>query len=508
MDATERRKDKKESERQKERQREYVYIERFNHLGFKRMDLQLLTLEEYRTGPRKGGRYIAPIPDVLSILNDISNKIYSVIRGNNGIYDIFYFFNDENTEESLLSKFWANGSNTAVFSIDDIRGDSYVLKLQKFRRDDIEEYISLFQHNYERDFKLLLRENCPKIYSCGKLTKKTDAIEDGTEIFYSIMHKYNTFFTTILSREKNGFEKSFEILIGIVYRLMKLHHFNFYLRDLKYENIGFTEEYKPIFIDYDPYLCQRFSTSTDITPDTEYISNTFYPYYFMRIGKYYENKNISLNREIGVYNHIEAMGLADIILILFFKPLISIDHGSYYMLALYTGGIYRYKTGEKIALDEIIGQTYNIEKSSNIKNIDTIKKFTDFLKILYTNHIHAIFSENLRKILFNSVGTKGLMHTEYRKIYTYAEIYDLLIKWKKEMEQQQQQQQPQKKQQQQQQPQEKQQQRPTLQENINSDTELLISVANDPVLKTKQNSIGGKKYKIILNNTKKKYNYC
>ena len=427
-----------------ERQKIEKYSHKYRLLGFKRMDLELITYEEYMKIYHKGGHFISPITNigekssVSTILNDIKNKKNNIIKGNDGNNDIFYFFNRDNEQKNILSNFWEAGSNTVVFTINDKQNKNYVLKLQKFRKEDIEEYIALYQQHYERDFIYLLRDTCPKIYSCGKLQKPIDAVDDGTEIFYSIMNRYNSFFTNTLPKEVNVFDKSIEILYRIVYRLMKLHSLNYYLRDLKFENIGFTENYTPIFIDYDQYLCQPYSSERNVIVDTVFEGNTFYPYYFIQ---QYNNKinkdgtlNIEiLNRTVGLYNHMEVMGLADIILILFFKPLISQDGVSNYLSAMYNGGLYRCDKDKKILdLVKIREGIYNLhlDKAENIKDIGKIEIFTDFLKPLYfSNNIETEFGKFIRKILFDKDKNKGLMHRDYNRIYDYNFLYSILILW-------------------------------------------------------------------------------
>ena len=72
------------------------------------------------------------------------------------------------------------------------------------------------------------------------------------------------------------------------------------------------------------------------------------------VSKEYNNKDRDralLNRTFGLYNNMEAMGLADIILILFFKPLIR-GSNFCYMSAMYNGGRYTCD-GEILLLNEI-----------------------------------------------------------------------------------------------------------------------------------------------------------
>ena len=211
------------------------FLDKFDHLNFRRLDLNLITAEQHNSSI-SGGVLISPIPDSSKILNDINNKIYKVIRNGNTAF----YFNHNNNNNDLMSDYWEKGSNTVVFTICDMEDTEYVLKVQRFERSVIEEYIELYQQNYRRDFIYLLHQNCPLIYLCGKLIKPENSIDDGNELFYSIMHKYESFFTYNYRDMELGFKNSYILLYKLLYRLARLHEQSYYLRDLKSENIGFS----------------------------------------------------------------------------------------------------------------------------------------------------------------------------------------------------------------------------------------------------------------------------
>ena len=74
-----------------------------------------------------------------------------------------------------------SGGNTVIFSISDIldKNNKYLLKVQRYKKSNIDEYIELYSKNYKRDYIELLQQNCPEVYYTGKLliSKENDKLK-------------------------------------------------------------------------------------------------------------------------------------------------------------------------------------------------------------------------------------------------------------------------------------------------------------------------------------------
>lgn len=399
------------------------YLKYFSKLNFRRIDLKLMKIDEYNASI-VGGDYIQPIADPTKILNDINNDEYRMIRGEN---IAFYFnrYNNKISKNILLNKnshYWEAGSNTVVFSINDMEENEYVLKVQRYDKNIIEEYINTYIEKYTLDFVDLLRSSCPEIYCCGKLiTPIKDEENDNSELFYCVMKKYDSFFTYNVELT---FPQSSILLFKMVSKLKELHHNNYYLRDLKFENIGFLyndinkytyQDITPIFIDYDPYLTEKYIYEND--KKIIYQGNTFYPNYFIEA---YKINGENVERNPSLYINMEVMGLSDIILILFFNPLINRDGMHEYISSLYNGGEFR--NGQK-TLNLTDGNNIpNLYKNQNIGDINKIIKFVNFISM---KNIEDRGIENFFKSLLLGK-EKGLMNPDYTKILSYDNLYTQL----------------------------------------------------------------------------------
>ena len=77
-------------DRDREQQQIDNYTRKFTELGFTRMDLELITRQEYDI-IHEGGRYIEPKTDIAGILQVVNNKSgRNILKGNNGISNKYY----------------------------------------------------------------------------------------------------------------------------------------------------------------------------------------------------------------------------------------------------------------------------------------------------------------------------------------------------------------------------------------------------------------------------------
>ena len=408
------------------------WTRKFNELGFKREDLILTELlQKHKDKDKVGGvRPIYPYSDTERTLRQMNNVKYDYLQNTKD--EILYIFDDSNREKLMMgdmkiSKFMDAGANTIVFSIMSRDRKQFVLKVQKFDRSRIEEYITLFQTNYKRDYTVLLRNNCPNIYSCGLLIRPMEEEDTNYCLFYTIMEKYDTIMTYLKYNRQLTFFQSFNVLKSLTSRLKVLHKNNYYLRDLKMDNLGYSNTFDPIFIDYDPYVCQKYQgTENDLPCDTIFLGNTYYPYYIMeRITM--GNSGPRITEFVGMYKHMDVIGFADVILNLFFRPLYNKkEEINEYMSALYEGG--EFMCGQLKLLLEPIPQGKTIMNASqNIGNLQKVLNFTRCFTRLYDgNEIEIKFGRTIREYLLNSNGKKGFMHTEFNKIYGYDELNSYL----------------------------------------------------------------------------------
>ena len=80
----------------------------------------------------------------------MNNGEYQIIANEN-MYFQFNMNNDKKSRNILSGKnshYWEKGSNTVVFSISNEKHSDYVLKVQRYDKDIIEEYINSFVQKY------------------------------------------------------------------------------------------------------------------------------------------------------------------------------------------------------------------------------------------------------------------------------------------------------------------------------------------------------------------------
>jgi hypothetical protein len=425
----------KRTQQIKEARRKAHRAQNFINLNLQNIDLVLTECDIV------GGEPIFPLDDIENTLNEMHNTRYRCLKNKSNDEFLYYFDNHNNKKDkNNITKYMDAGGNTIVFSITDISGghQQYVLKVQKFFKNKIEEYLDLFLKNYKRDYTELLTNNCPNIYMYGLLSVD-DEKETDFCLFYTVMEKYETSISYYNKRDKVlTFEQSFNILLEITNRLCKLHSKNYYLRDLKMDNIGFSKNFTPIFIDYDPYICQKYQKDETYPPcDTIFIGNTYYPYYVMECF-ITNNDNIFLDEFFGIYEKIESVALGDIILNLFFMPILNMTYGGLeYIQSIYNGGMFKLENGEKLILNEIKNGKTIFENTSNIEDLNKMLEFIKCFPRVYGGSDDIIkFGRTLRNFLLNSDENKGFLHIDFDKIYNYEDLLRYLLLFKDNIEKQ------------------------------------------------------------------------
>jgi hypothetical protein len=305
---------------------------------------------------------------------------------NNNIYK--GFLNQKRKEldtEINISNYYRKGTTTAVFKIKDSENNKYIIKIKEHNKLT-DTYLKLFKNKYNSD-KQLYSSNIPNIFYYGKVSKDYDE----PIYVYNITHIYNTNFNILTFDAKKMF------LFNLLKNLILLNRNNKYIKDLKMENIAYTPDLEPIYIDYDE------QTISDIF-STNIYGETYFPFYIMNEMNTKTNKKCLDN--LYQQDKLSVIGLCDIIFKLFFVNTSSI--------MLYRGNIY--------GLIENNIRDYYFKSTQNVSNVDILKNFISLITPQYDDDI---FNDKLKHILLND--TQGLLHPNYENIYTYKQINEILF---------------------------------------------------------------------------------
>ena len=261
----------------------------------------------------------------------------------------------------------------------------------------------------------------PEIYSSGYIYEKIDGENNPMNTMinndrigfpYIITKYYNTNFNIL------GIEQLKKIIYDLINILVFLKHNNYFLYDLKIENIGYDENYNIIIIDYDINTIKKQNTD-------KIFYGSFRPYY----TEYIININ-EITDFTEINKKIESTALCQILLEFFYKPIHNPIYGNINIIDVLQYGSKYYMSEEYIkkcpeSLIDISILKNNSDLNNyflNIKNTSIINDFLDSLEPKFINIPN--FYIMIRNMILKD--DMGLLHPLYDNIYNYYQLNEII----------------------------------------------------------------------------------
>jgi len=349
-------------------------------------------------------------PDtVLLKLTNITNK-YLKEKSDKSDKLVFQFVDEYNTQKKHGSKYLGKGANTVVCAIKKNKpiGEDKIYIIRIFE-SNIETTTNFINNNYKRD-KINFTNAIPNIYCFGKILDKTgnNIYSDsmGSYLCYTITDLYNTSF------DKLKFYNKIKIFVNLLQLLNDAQQKKYFFWDLKYDNIGYDDNYNCIMIDYDERCVIEFPVGNPF-----WYGGTYYAVYItclMALGHQhgmntqqieYENDKELLPDKF--HDKLGICGLPDIIFEFFFfgyNIFGSIKHRNNY--------------------GNILHPAYNfydyIQLRQDIKKINKI----------YTKERYNSFYNDIYDLLIDD-DANGILSLYYDKVPSYEKMIDVFKKYDK-----------------------------------------------------------------------------
>lgn len=340
-------------------------------------------------------------------LRSINNLVYQCVSSPDNKYTFYY--DQTNTHELNNSRYLGKGGNTVVMSIIQSNGIPTLNTKQFVMR--VTELTDKFNVTKYIEDKKLVGRYVPEAYYYGILY-----CDGGVKLNYVIAQKCNIFSQTTINNMVYSHKQSF--LSDLLECLSALQKNDYVLWDLKIHNVGYTDDYKCVLIDYD---------DKTILPTTQWSRvNTYWPTYIYinRIsfeGKY-EIQTIMNNVKL---NKLSVAGLADVILGLFFTVKNNEKILNASLHNLHSGGKFKSSYTNNSSDFHVYSQNTDWWTKSFL-NLVSGEKIKEYLFLLSARVGWDIYHTNLINVLFNYDSYTGLLSPEYSKIPTFEEVITML----------------------------------------------------------------------------------
>ena len=341
-------------------------------------------------------------------LKKISNitNIYLTEKSTNHNKLVFKFSDEHNKKKIYNSNYLGKGANTSVFAIKQIKpiedDKLYVIRIFE---DTISSVKQLIEKNYIRDKNNFIKA-IPNMYCYGEILNI-----DGKQIHseynnlcYVITELYNTNFDSL------NFSHKIKIFINLLELLDDAYNKKYFFWDLKFENIGYDDDYNCIMIDYDDRCVIQFPVDNPF-----YYGGTYVAVYItclMALGNQHGKNTQQIEYEYDkellpekYHDKLGICGLPDIIFNFFFV-------GNNFFWSL--------KQRENDGL--ILHSAYNFYDYHQLQQ--NIKKFEK----IYKKDKYNEFYNNIYNLLIDD-NANGILSLYYDKVPSYKKMIDIIILW-------------------------------------------------------------------------------
>jgi len=343
------------------------------------------------------------LDNVLVSISNIKNK-YLEEKSNKSDKLTFQFIDEYNTQKEKNSNYLGKGVNTVVCAIKQIKDNNiYVIRI--FERD-LHSVQKIINHNYKND-KNNFDKAIPNIYCYGRLLNDHDTNPTKVELCYMIVDLYHTNFN------KLNFCKKIKIFVNLLELLKKAHEKNYFFWELKFDNIGYDNDYNCVMIDYDDHCVKSFPVS-----DPYWYGGTYHAVYIMgmmALGQQHGLNTQHVNDEfhkhllpVKYHDKLGICGLPDIIFNFFFISTI------------------------KYIFSDIEGEN----KKGNIRHsaynfyeyVELRKKIQKYPRI-YDKDKYNDFYNDIYDLLIDN-DANGILSLYYHKVPTYEQMLNTFQKYK------------------------------------------------------------------------------
>lgn len=241
---------------------------------------------------------------------------------------------------------------------------------------------------------------------------------------YTIYKFYDNDFSKLTFQQKQ------KLLISVLNTLDYCQKNNYYIYDLKSMNISYDTNFNCVFTSYINSSINLYINNVNyINNITEY-AGTYNPYYIMfsyimKHNNYiYSNDTMLLNK----LDKINAIGLVDIMLKLFFTLYIIDDYDYHTILDVLYYGATIVDSGKQIVFEHVNNRRVcDIFIKPCKKNLDNVQNvYSEQNILLFVNALKSDYNPDyiniLKSMLFDNITNIGLLHPDYERIPHYIDI--------------------------------------------------------------------------------------
>lgn len=342
---------------------------------------------------------------------------------------------DEN-KKMVVSQYYASGGNTVVFEIlINNETEKKILKVIEINAFDEENYLNKFINKYNFDNAILQEKNITHVFYYGLIKKENDNETRNKSYFYIITKKYETNFKS----EKLDLKNKIRFISSLMIILKEMHKKYIYFLDLKLINLGYeikNGNIKCIIIDYDIDTLQQYYINGKINIETKFRGNTFFPNYAIEFVKNLDEKCVQERYYLmgSKYEKMDILGLADVIISLFFEPLYEIDNYNTNSKNIKWRSQLRY-LNEEGSFKNRENSVLNLRRNQHdrlafeiffentwLKNTIYIKSFVDILIPLQKENF---INNTIKNLLYSKNNPKSILAPNYNDILSYEEIINV-----------------------------------------------------------------------------------